>query len=250
MRTGIKLLGICILVLSFILIVLSLLAYTPGTHYKYTVTPGSGSPSLNYLSGASKDAPIVSFWQLPLWVQVAGVLDSILILGGMLYSAPFVIGKVQDVLKNRNRLSVFNYVSSNPGCTPIEISVRQNMNKGTVKYHVFMLESQGKIILRRAGRYIRLFNSSQANSELVKTVLSYVKNDTSKGLLYAIMEEPGVTNKKLSEKFSLDKSSVHWHIERFINDRLVKFEQEGKNKRYFLEPDVIRVLSNFSSLGT
>ncbi len=180
-------------------------------------------------------------------IQVAGTVSTVFMLGGMFYSAPFMIGKVQDVLKNRNRLSVFNYVSSNPGCTPIEISVRQNMNKGTVKYHVFMLESQGKIILRRAGRYIRLFNSSNANSELDKTVLAYVKNDTSKSLLYAIMEEPGVTNKMLSEKFNLDKSSIHWHIERFINDRLVKFEQEGKNKKYFLEPDVIKLLTRSSN---
>ena len=166
-------------------------------------------------------------------------------LGGTLYSAPFIFGKVQNVLDNRNRLRIFNYVSSNPLCTPIEISAKQNMNTGTVKYHVLMLESQGKVILKNIGGFIMLFNSSHASGELDKAVLAYIKNDTSKSLLYAIMEEPGITNKKLSEKFSLDKSSVHWHIERFINDRLVKFEQNGKNKRYFLEPYVVKLLNNF-----
>lgn len=180
-------------------------------------------------------------------IQVAGTVGTTFMLGGMLYSAPFIIGKVQDVFKNKTRLRIFNYVSSNPGCTPIEISAKQNMNKGTVKYHVFMLESQGKIILKNVGGFIMLFNSSHASSDLNKAVLAYIKNDTSKNLLYAIMEEPGVTNKKLSEKFSLDKSSVHWHIERFINDRLIKIEQDGKNKRYFLEPDVIKLLHNFSN---
>ena len=94
-----------------------------------------------------------------------------------------------------------------------------------------------------------LFNTSHASSDLDKAVLAYVKNDTSKNLLYAIMEEPGITNKKLSEKFGLDKSSVHWHIERFINDRLVKYEHDGKNKRYFLEPYVVKLLNSFQEIA-
>ena len=178
-------------------------------------------------------------------IQVAGAVGTTFMLGGAIYSTPFIFGKVQDVLENRNRSRIFNYVSSNPGCTTIEISARQNMNMGTVKYHVFMLESQGKISLKKIGGFIMLFNSSHASSDLDKAVLAYVKNDTSKSILYAIMEEPGVTNKKLSEKFGLDKSSVHWHIDRFINDRLVNFEQAGKNKRYFLEPYVVKLLYNY-----
>jgi predicted transcriptional regulator len=168
-----------------------------------------------------------------------------LILCMILYMLPFAFGKVQDVLKNLNRLSVFNYVSNNPGCTFTDISERRNMNIGTVKYHVLKLESQRKIILRRMGRYIGLFNGIRANGELEKTVLGYIKNDTSKSLLYAIMEEPGITNGKLSDKFGLDKSSIHWHIKRFINDRLVTFEQDGKNKRYFFVPEAIKYLNHF-----
>jgi predicted transcriptional regulator len=57
------------------------------------------------------------------------------------------------------------------------------------------------------------------------------------------MEEPGVTNQKLSERFRLDKSSIHWHMERFLNDSLVRFEQEGRYKKYFLEPDVGKYLT-------
>jgi len=180
-------------------------------------------------------------------IQAAATAGTIFTLGGTLYSAPFIFSKVQDVLNNRNRLRIFSYVASNPGCTPIEISAKQKMNMGTVKYHVFMLESQGEIVLKRIGGFILLFNTSHASGDLDKAVLAYIKNNTSKNLLYAIMEEPGVTNKKLSERFDLDKSSVHWHIERFINDRLVKYEQDGKNKRYFLEPYVARLLNNYQA---
>jgi predicted transcriptional regulator len=232
------LIGAVILLTALLLLSPLLMPAFNGTG-EYVVKPGSGIPG----GTVAVDAAAVSFWQLPLWVQVAGTIDGILILIGLLNAAPFVIGKIQNVLDNRNRLNIFNYVISNPGCTQSEISSRQNMKNGTVKYHVQMLEAQGKIILKRMGKYTRLFNTSRANSELEKMVLSYVKNETSKNLLYSILEEPGVTNQRLSERFCLDKSSVHWHMERFLNDNLIRFEQDGRYKKYFVEPDVSKLLN-------
>jgi predicted transcriptional regulator len=241
MKTRFKLLIMAVAILSALLLFWPLLAPMLSGSGGYVVTPGSGA-----LPAAGVSAPVVSFGQLPLWVQVAGALDSLLMLAGALSAAPFVINKVQNILDNRNRLNIFNYVQSNPGCTPSEISNRQNMKNGTVKYHVQMLEAQGKVILKRMGKYTRIFNSSRANSEVEKVVISHIKNETSKNLLHAIMDDPGVTNQKLSERFSLDKSSVHWHMERFLNDNLVTFEQDGRYKKYFLEPGVSKFLSGLA----
>ncbi len=240
MRLNMKILTGAVIVLSALLLVSPLfLQATSGTG-GYVVKPGSGIPS----GVTATDAAAVSFWDLPLWIQVAGALDGILIAIGLMNAAPFIIGKIQNVLDNRNRLNIFNYVANNPGCTPSEISSRQNMKNGTVKSHVQMLESQGKIILKRMGKYTRIFNTSKANTEQEKTVLAYVKNDTSRNILWAIMEEPGVTNQRLSERFGLDKSSVHWHIERFLNDNLVTYEQDGRFKKYYVEPTVGKLISN------
>jgi predicted transcriptional regulator len=243
MRTGLKLfLGILIIILTTLVLASPFLIGAYSDVGGYTARPGSGSPEAAYEAGITQEALPVSFWQLPLWVQVAGTVDGILLLIGTLYFLPFVFGKVQNLLANRNRLDIFNYVLSNPGCTQSEISERYNMNNGTVKYHVLMLEAQGKINLKKMGKYIRLYNSARANSDMEKAVLAHVKNETSKNLLCAIMEEPGVTNHGLSEKFSIDKSSVHWHIERFINDKLIRFDQEGRSKKYYLEPGVVDLL--------
>jgi predicted transcriptional regulator len=242
MRLGVKILIGAIAVLTAALVFYALMGTAFSGSGGYTMKPGSGLPSGSGI--VPTDVPIVSFWQLPLWVQFAGTLDGILMAVGMLGAAPAILGRLQNVLENRNRLNIFNYVMSNPGCTQSEISDRQNMKNGTVKYHVQMLQSEGKIILKRMGKYTRLFNTSKANSEMEKVMLAYIKNDTSKNLLHAIREEPGVTNQRLSERFSLDKSSIHWHMERFLNDNLVRFEQEGRYKRYFLEPTVSTFLSH------
>jgi hypothetical protein len=65
LKTGIKLLGMCIIVLSITLLAVTLNFGKATTHGEYTVVPGSGLPLVPYLSEASQDAPVVSFWQLP-----------------------------------------------------------------------------------------------------------------------------------------------------------------------------------------
>ena len=185
----------------------------------------------------------MSFWGLPLWVQIASIFDGILMLTGTIGSLPFVTNKIQNVLDNRNRLRIFNYVLDNPGCTQAEITDQQNMKNGTVKYHVQMLQLEGKIILKRMGKFTRIFKNVQGN-ETEKVIVPYLRNDTSRNLLQAIMANPGVTNQMLADQFLLDKSSVHWHMERFLKDDIVRFEQEGKYKHYYLSPAIGQILQS------
>jgi predicted transcriptional regulator len=95
------------------------------------------------------------------------------------------------VLDNRNRFRIFSYVQDNPGCTPAEITTQQNMKNGTVKYHVQMLEAEGMIVLKRMGKFSRLFRSPSSGSDLERVAATYVRNETSRGLLQAILGAPG-----------------------------------------------------------
>ncbi len=209
-----------------------------GSAGDYVVTPatppGAGVSPVN--------AAAESYWDLPLWVQIASAFDTLLIIGWLAAFLPPVAGRIENVLDNRNRLRIFSYVERNPGCTPAEITARQNMANGTVKYHVQMLEAEGMIVLRRMGKFTRLFRSA-GSSDLERVAATYVRNETSRSLLRAILEQPGITNSTLSERFQLDKSSVHWHIERFLKDRMIRFEQDGKFKRYFVSEEAKGALS-------
>ena len=204
----------------------------------YVVTPASG-PGAN---DVPVDAPAVSYWSLPLWVQVASAIDSLMIAGWLLSFLPPVAGRIENVLDNGNRQRIFTYVQRNPGCTPAEITARQNMKNGTVKYHVQMLEAEGMIVLRRMGKFTRLFRSA-GGSDLERVAATYLRNETSRGLLQAILDHPGITNSSLSEQFQLDKSSVHWHIDRFLRDRMIRFEQDGKYKKYYVSDEARTVLA-------
>lgn len=236
MRARNLMLAGAILALTAVILMAGLYSHVTDGPGGYIVTPASPAGE-DTGAVVPQDAPSISYWNLPLWVQIASLIDGLLILAGLLGIAPAILGRIQDVLDNRNRHSIFDYVLSNPGCTPAEITMKQNMKIGTVKYHVQMLEAEGMIILKRMGKFTRLFRSASGNSDLERAVASYLRNETSRKLLQAIEENPGITNQWLAEKFGLDKSSVHWHMERFLRDNVIWFEQSGKFKRYFLDED-------------
>ncbi|HMK46547.1 MAG TPA: winged helix-turn-helix transcriptional regulator [Methanocella sp.] len=235
MRNRFILLGLAITGITIAIIATLTLNIHTGTG-GYVVTPGTPLSS-----GASPaDAPAISsvtYWNLPLWVKVASAVDTLLILAGTVAALPAIIGRIQDLMDNSNRLAIFNYIVSNPGCTLAEITARQNIKSGTAKYHILMLEVEGKISRRRMGKFTRLYRNTMSTTNLEKVVASYLRNETSKALLQAIADRPGTTNRELSDRFGLDKSSIHWHTVRLLNDRVISFSQDGKYKHYFISEE-------------
>jgi|AGTN01.2.fsa_nt_gi Uncharacterized protein conserved in archaea len=210
-----------------------------GSSGDYVVTPATPPGEDTVVT----NAPAESYWGLPLWVQVLSAVDSLLLLGWLAAFFPPFAGRIENVLDNRNRHRIFSYVQKNPGCTPAEITAQQKMKNGTVKYHVQMLEAEGMIVLKRMGKFTRLFRSESGSSDLERVAAIYIRNDMSRSILQAIMDHPGITNRSLAEQFQIDKSSVHWHIERFLRDRMIRFEQDGRYKRYFVSDEARSVLA-------
>jgi predicted transcriptional regulator len=136
-----------------------------------------------------------------------------------------------------NKGAVLTYITNNPGCTAPELARDQKMNIGTARYHVHRLQDEGKIILSRIGKYTRLFVNKSTYDDREKLIASCLRNDTCLGIVSAIMETPGINNQKLSEKLGMEKSLVYRHMQKLLDDNIVTFEWEGKNKLYYISMD-------------
>ena len=226
-----------ILIVSFIAI-----TYSPGG---YTARPGNiDSDGQNPLT----DARATTYGDLPLWIQLAALLDAALLAVGTIGIFSPIIGRIQDLMGNRNRQSIYNYVANNPGCTQAEITARQNMREGTVKYHLLMLETEGRIIRKRMGKFTRLFRNS--SRDLEKKVASHLRSDMSRNVLLAILMSPGITNQEYQERFGIEKRAVlHWHIDRFLEDSIIQVVQDGRHKQYFLKDEAKGILLKLTGTG-
>ena len=217
----------------------------------YTVTPHDeklpDSPSID-TDGA--DATL-SFREFPLRIKIAYILGYLVTFFGFFKVIPIVFGRVKNIFENSNRKNISKYVLNNQGCTMAEISKELNINRGNVKYHIERLEADNKITLMKTGKFKRIFKNMGVWKDNEKIIASHLRNDTSRLLLWTILENPGITNQELAESFHLDKSTVHWHIENFSNDGMIMFETYGKFKKYSvnpaIEPDIVKFVS-FNSL--
>ncbi len=175
----------------------------------------------------------VSFFELPLWIQLY-------VLPGLLFGVVASFLAVASVVRqrkneNQNKRSVLSYVSGNPGCTAPELARGRNMNIGTARYHIQRLQDEGRIVLEKIGKYSRIFVNSHTCDDREKLIASHLHSDSSRSIISALMEAPGASNQMLSEKLGMEKSLVYRYMQKLLEDGIVTFEWEGKNKLYYID---------------
>ncbi len=92
--------------------------------------------------------------------------------------------------QNDNRNRVYEFIVKNPGSTLYETSRGTDMNIGTVRYHLFILGLNHKIVSSRMdGKYIRHFTNSNTYSKEEQFILSLVKRGTLGKILTILIGE-------------------------------------------------------------
>jgi len=208
----------------------------------YTVTPYSPPTGPYDASGADSN---VSFFQLPLWVQASWIIGVVIAGLGAIKFGPLVLGRIEELLNNKNRRTILEYVSSHSGCTIADISLNTHINRGTARYHLFLLLRERKIVRKTDGNKMYHFKNGGTSPER-KQVYGYIRNPRKRQILVAIQNEPGISNTALAERLHIDKSSVHRHLRQFQDEEMVESHWDGKNMCYSVTPDVEKMLGEFS----
>ena len=224
--------------LFFLIFTLNIAVVSAG----YIVTPYP--PSNDHYDAAGADAKI-SFFQLPLWVQVSCITGTILAFLALFKGIPLVLGRVEELLDNKHRRAIFEYVGSHPGCTITEISCNTHINRGTARYHLFLLLREHKIVRKNDGNKMYHFKNGDASLDR-KQEYGYIRNPRKREILMAIFNEPGISNATLAERLHLDESSVHRHLLLFLDKKLIESHWDGRSVGYSVEPEVAKMLAEFS----
>lgn len=229
------------------LLLLSMLVCTPAlvSASEYEIVPHTG-PDRGMYPGGGADAK-VSFWELPFKLQfiyISGLLAASVTLYKFL---PLLLGRVRQNRKNQNRDDILEFINANPGSTISDIERHLKINRSTIRFHLKILQTYNKIKSFRKGKIVMLFKNSYKYTDTDKKVAFFLRNDTGKSILISILHEPGITNQDLTQTFHLDKSTLHWHINDMHNEGLVDLKNDGKYKRYFINPAIEADLKNIIS---
>jgi predicted transcriptional regulator len=185
-----------------------------------------------------------TFWDLPLWIQIGWIISVLAAALGVIKFGPLVFGKVKAILKNKNRIAILEYIEKNPGCTLADLSKNTGMNQGTIKYHLSILVLERNIIRQRNGKFGYLFANGGKHLEK-KKVYGYVMNPTKHQILKSILNQPGISNKEIADMVQISRSTVHWHLQQFLEEKMVIARWDGKCMNYFVFPEVEDILTEY-----
>jgi predicted transcriptional regulator len=229
--------SIIVIILFFLFII-----NVPSVNGAYVVTPYSPPAGPYDAAGAYEK---ITFFELPLWIQICWIVGSLLAFFGAIKFGSLIIGRIKDLLKNKNRSIVFNYINSHPGCTIADLSKNMCINRGTVKYHIYLLQLEKKIIRKKDGNKIYLFRNGGSFLDK-KQVFGYIRNPTKQRILFTILREPGISNSAIANRLHNDKSSIYRHLCQFLDEHMVECHWNGKNMCYTVTPETGKILNEIS----
>lgn len=136
------------------------------------------------------------------------------------------------------------YVGGHPGAHLREIKRGLNIGMGTIQYHLYTLEREGKIVSRRQGLRKR-FYQSLIFGERQQQILDVLSQENERDILLFLVGHQDCTQKALVDHVGLSPGTVNWHIKRLQAAGLVEARHEGQFVRYTIPGDrgeVLRLL--------
>jgi predicted transcriptional regulator len=189
----------------------------------------------------------VSFLELPLWIQLYALPGIIAGVALSFIGAALVVRRARKN-DNGNKREVLTYISDNLGCTAPELARGRGLNIGTVRYHIRRLQDESRIVLQKIGKYTRIYVNSHTYDDREKLIASHLRSDPSRLILGTLVQTPGISNQKLSEKLGMEKSLVYRYMQKLLDDDIVTFEWEGKNKLYYISQNAKEPLNKLMPL--
>jgi predicted transcriptional regulator len=205
----------------------------------YIVTMGNAPISEGDIVDDSGTDAIITFWELPLWIQLSVISGGALSTFALLKYLPILLGKILSKDINPKMQEIASYIAENPGCMESEIAQDLDLKRGTLRYYLSRLSSDNRIQNFKKGKLKGLFHVTYSKTEEQKVLHLHKKNKNRKRMLEIITERPGITGKELANLLKIDKSTVHWHIKELHKDDLIDFKRNGRNKMYYPHVSVL-----------
>lgn len=150
----------------------------------------------------------------------------------------------KNVLDHPQRKEVYNLVVANPGIDLGRIGKTLDLNRETLRYHINLLTSANKIVVMKDHGIIRYYENHRRYGILERRILAHFWNPIAEQILSITRSNPGITQRDIAIRLSLASPTVHWYMQRFIIDGIVKTQRIGRLTHYSITGDAFQVLSN------
>ncbi|MGP6294172.1 winged helix-turn-helix transcriptional regulator [Caldiplasma sukawensis] len=102
--------------------------------------------------------------------------------------------------KDDTRSYILKLIKENPGIHFREMVRVSGLSVGQLEYHLYKMEKNLQISVRKDGKFKRYF-PAESDDQILNSIFFYLKNKESRSLLFYIYRKKSVELKKLREKF-------------------------------------------------
>jgi len=177
----------------------------------------------------------ITFWELPLWIQVYYVSGILMAFLGSLKIFPAIISRIKRFIENQNRQSIFKYISANPCTTTAEMSRNLGINRGTLQYHLMMLKKRNRVIPYKTCGRIHYFLNESIYGEKEKAALAALKNEKHRRIISEILNSEQITHETLAERIGVSAPTINWHIRHLKEEGIVRADTDGRHTAYSID---------------
>lgn len=103
--------------------------------------------------------------------------------------------------------AIAGYVSARPGTHFSKLRDDLQLGTGETQHHLHRLESDGVLTSMKDGDYRRYYPADQF-SEFEQVALGYLRRETPRGMLVALLRDPTVTASELASQLSVSRPTI------------------------------------------
>jgi predicted transcriptional regulator len=133
--------------------------------------------------------------------------------------------------------AIAGYLASTPGAHFSKLRDDLQLGTGETQHHLRRLEEAGAVESVKDGDYRRYFPADRF-SDFEKTALGYLRRQTPRGMLVALLQEPRAAGASLAGRLDVSRPTVSKHATELVEAGLLR-----KDDGYVLEePETVLLL--------
>ncbi|MCG2735814.1 MAG: winged helix-turn-helix transcriptional regulator [Candidatus Methanoperedenaceae archaeon] len=194
-------------------------------------------------SGERHDPVPISWWQF----QFLIIIGQLSLMPGEIFAAFKSLTYLgyraitdNNILKNGTRLKILDHIKKNPGVNFSVISKETAVNRGTLSYHLNILDMHDKIKVHKN----RYFENHMKFSDDEQKILNQLKKDMPKRIIKILIEHPGATRKEISGEIGISDQAVSWYMKHLRADGIIISETLGQFNTYYVNAKAMQIMQN------
>ncbi|MDD1702295.1 MAG: winged helix-turn-helix transcriptional regulator [Methanoregula sp.] len=148
----------------------------------------------------------------------------------------------KNLLDHPERAAVYTLIVAKPGINLARIAAELAVNRQTLRYHLELMESFGKIVVIRDHGVSRYYENHGKYGTIEKNILLHHWNPTAKKILGLLKSHPGIMQSELAARLSITAPTIRWYMRRFQADGIIEISHEGRCTRYVFTREAIEVI--------